>query len=376
MQLHTALRASDSELLCLPEESTFSALKAPPTSIDVFAGSPFRTHESHALPCDHGTRFSQSHPIATAGVDTVHCFILRAALAAELNEALSVWALEKECLADVALAEWSAEEEHMALDGHERMRAWLDEGRALHYNAGVSNTNVGGYQSQGDVFDQDRDEAEDELEADRLWGCRQLHRVVSAAMQELGPSMYPATGDTPPPRAGEHHGAVAWANVNRGKQFNTMHIHNIGLWSAVYFVADGQGGAPDGGVSDSGAPDGGGSCAGEEGGRADEEMKRHLIFRGGTQEPSARPESEEGVVRSGEAAAASHSYLAVPPTPGSLWLFPGSVPHCVIHGSDGLDVNDEDEEKLDEAARISIAINYTEATAPLPLPRDSVTCIC
>ena len=39
-----------------------------------------------------------------------------------------------------------------------------------------------------------------------------------------------------------------------------------------------------------------------------------LVFRGGSQ-----PHVE-----------ASHSYLAAPPQPGTLWLFPGSVPHVAL----------------------------------------------
>ena len=67
-----------------------------------------------------------------------------------------------------------------------------------------------------------------------------------------------------------------------------------------------------------------------------------------------------------------HSYLAVPPLPGSLWLFPGSVPHAVLQcmppettvpatpppsGAVALQCS---------SARISIAINFLDATPPPP----------
>ena len=103
---------------------------------------------------------------------------------------------------------------------------------------------------------------------------------------------------------------------------------------------------------------------------------------------------------------ASHCFVAVPPTPGKLWIFPGSVPHCVLgcdeggaidgepatgaardgasasvegmaHAMAGLGMpdaaaatvglgNDEPAWDDDVEARISIAINFTDATAPPP----------
>ena len=125
------------------------------------------------------------------------------------------------------------------------------------------------------------------------------------------------------------------------------------------------------------------------------EISRHLVFRGGflpadqheEEAPSSSAEEEEDDGSSKAVAGApppSHCYLAVPPTPGSLWLFPGSVPHCVISGGvsaaeqhvgeaaardqDAEEDEKEDPDEGDEGARISIAINYTKATAPLPTP--------
>jgi hypothetical protein len=56
------------------------------------------------------------------------------------------------------------------------------------------------------------------------------------------------------------------------------------------------------------------------------------------------------------------SYFAVPPTPGTLWLFPGSVPHTVMHTVLP--------EGVPEPAtpRISIGINFETAVAPLARP--------
>ena len=43
-----------------------------------------------------------------------------------------------------------------------------------------------------------------------------------------------------------------------------------------------------------------------------------LIFRAGS------------VARAGERPLSTHTYMSVRPTPGSLWIFPGSVPHVVM----------------------------------------------
>ena len=68
----------------------------------------------------------------------------------------------------------------------------------------------------------------------------------------------------------------------------------------------------------------------------------HMIFRCG-----ARPH-EEGGPRLGPTGVPRTGYFAVPPTPGTLWLFPGGAPHCVLpfHG---------------EGVRVSCAVNFEEA---------------
>ena len=134
----------------------------------------------------------------------------------------------------------------------------------------------------------------------------------------------------------------AWFNVNRSSDLNFMHTHDLERWSAVYFVAEGEGWNEE-----------------SNGGR--------LLFRGGRTAASTFEES--------------HSYLAVPPAPSTLWLFPGSVPHAVL----GHIVNDDPprhprtgrsdhsiaadaargEGRAPEPARVSVAINYF-ALAPAP----------
>ena len=182
-----------------------------------------------------------------------------------------------------------------------------------------------------------------------------------------------------------------------------MHIHDVGRWSAVYFVADGSGeGGGEGGEDGGSGEEEGGEGGSGEGGSGDADaargvgggsMARHLVFRGGAQGSCpvpSQPRCEgdtalEEVKLAGEvngegeeAPPSSHCYLAVPPLPGTLWLFPGSIPHCVLGAKDVVDALDRSEEldadaeKPDEEARISIAINMTEATAPPPHARNAL----
>jgi len=385
--LREELLSRYSELLKLPTDSTFAPLLTTPTIIPLASGSPFSSHETLPLPCDYQTRLATENPSAVAHgcVDLLHRFTLRPELAAELNPALTEWALFKESKADLALATWSAEEEHVDLKGKAWVDAWLAEGPSS-YESGVRLTNVGGYQSQDDAFvdvtpAEGATTAEAEELSERQWGCRQLHRVCSMAMQVLGSEqVYPDdAGGAPPHSGGQHAAARAWFNVNRGASFNTIHVHDMRRWSAVYFVADGMGGAPDG---SSGEAEAEAEAEAEESdpldaldtphtlGSRPPHLSRHLIFRGGLAPP--QPSGSASKVE------ASHCYVAAPPTPGTLWLFPGSVPHCVLGDCLGdaddnapspLDRSAEldcDEVKPDEAARISVAVNFSEAKAPLP----------
>ena len=99
----------------------------------------------------------------------------------------------------------------------------------------------------------------------------------------------------------------------------------------------------------------------------------YLVFRGG------KPRCDDEEAEEDEARAnASHCYFAVPPVPGTLWLFPGTVPHCVLpivpgHGQQEEGVGGagggsggaggpDDHEALDpRTARISFAINFDDA---------------
>jgi len=396
--LQVELLAIGSTLLQIDEGSSFEPLWARPKAVPLLQGSPFSEHITLPLPCDHGTRSSEAHPVAPGLVDTVHRFVLRPNLAQELNEELTDYALNKETLADIVLFEWSGREENMALKGSDWVDAWLKDGSKDSYDAGVRRTNVGGYQSHPDAF---HDAKEGEDTEDVQWGCRQLHRICSEAVDALASQCCTSEdGDASPHRPGDLHSASAWINVNRGDSFNTMHIHDVGLWSAVYFVADGEAGEEREG-EESTAEAGCASPSEEQAGnspttdqtspRGRKGIGKHLILRGGAQQPCTTAD-EHSLVGTDKALAneskvpegwlglaeaptgpASHCYLAVPPVPGTLWVFPGSVPHCVLGAkeckTDPLDRTEELDsgaERWERGARISVALNLTQAKVPPP----------
>ena len=142
---------------------------------------------------------------------------------------------------------------------------------------------------------------------------------------------------------------VAWLNVNRPSDLNFLHVHEAGRWSGVYFVAAGEAPAPT-------APPSAG----------------HLLFRGGPRRGGDIEEAETP---------ASHTYFAVPPTPGTLWIFPGTVPHCVLPvrpgegqeerraaqtGAAMPDGADASARPPAAGARMSIAVNFDDR-APDPI---------
>ena len=118
-----------------------------------------------------------------------------------------------------------------------------------------------------------------------------------------------------------------------------VRLHEAGLVSAVYFVSDGDPAL----VAVSSPPQG------------------QLIFRGGPQPPQWKAERADS---------ATHTYLAIPPTPGTLVCFPGSVPHCVFPLSPDLPLS----RKFEVQPRISFAMNFrVQAPQPerLPVPPET-----
>ena len=377
------LLAADSDILAIPKGSTFEPLQAAPkfwpTGLHLPPGKnpPFSSHISLPLPCEHGSLASEKRPVPPGFVDDVHCFTLRPGLAGQLNASLQEFGLHKEALANAVLHEWGSRAENMNLSGGDWVDAWLVDGSKDTYEAGARRTNAGGYQSQKDVF---QDKGEGGVECDRKWGCRLLRRICSEAMRELRP--YDERMESQPGRShDEPHdasilNASAWINVNRGSNFNSMHVHDTDRWSAVYFVADGFG------VDDRGQPRSASRSAAASGQpniglKLGPDLGRHLVFRGGAQSLADAQAPQPAVGATTGADSASHCYLAVPPVCGTLWLFPGSIPHCVLGseevvGREPLDRSGEvrsgesgKAQPADEA-RISVAINIIDVVAPQP----------
>ena len=239
--------------------------------------------------------------------------------------------------------------------------------------AGVKISNEGGYQSYPDCFDyvdifpalppQGRTWAEHkqhqeqhppaikpkiELNAaglaefgeEDVWGRRHLHELHNVASVAVD-AIYRSTPKAPPAEGegaqgkkvawGEHevHVANAWINVSRAKDTNIMHVHTEAKWSATYYVAA--------------SPE------------SKERLDGRLVFRAG-------PKRRAG----GQPATASHSFMTVPPVPGTLWLFPGSVPHRVLgmsRVSGGIGPVLGRATRREWAPRVSVAMNFMEATA-------------
>ena len=187
-------------------------------------------------------------------------------------------------------------------------------------DAGAFVTNRGGYQSYCDVF-----------KSGSRRECSALRHLVNIAMTELDcESMYVGDESFLRPGPGELHEAYAWINLNRTSHSNTLHEHDPERWSGVYFVSDGL---------EPNAPN-----------FADPHCESHsgrMIFRGGPTSSGAPN---------------SHSYMAVPPLPGSLWLFSGCVAHAVLPTV--LPPRGQ-EPKL---ARISVGINFSDARSAEPCP--------
>ena len=198
------------------------------------------------------------------------------------------------------LAEWAL--------GKERQAAHLmAAGGAAGGAAGVQKTNVGGYQSAPDIFEAPYD----------VSALAEVHELLTIALGEV------STVDNPTTHSSDALDALTgWLNVNRGNDHNALHVHVPDKWSAIYYVDAGP--AADDTVA---FPDG------------------HLIFRAGA----------EG--RGGNAS----THYAVRPVAGTMWLFPGGIPHAVLGFLDGGKGG-----RQERMPRISLAANYRHAVAPPP----------
>ena len=269
----------------------------------VVDGSTFERHTSLSIPCDHMCQTTRASRGTLGRSHTVHRFRLLTSVASGLNQDLRAWALQQEQNAE-----------------------------------GVAKTNVGGFQSAPDIFD----------DASSQPAVRTLHGIVSAAMEELDlASQYPNEARRPAPGC-RTHAADAWVNVNRPPgDFNTLHVHAPDRWSGAYFVSAGA-------YTTARRLDG------------------SLVFRGAAKRPSTdedRDAEQAHMPVDEEDGEASHSYVALRPIPGDLILFPGAIPHLVLAQlvvDDGGTANRRDIAEADGVARISVAVNFVDAVPPPP----------
>lgn len=344
-RVRSALLAFDSGQLSLPEAATFEPLLPTGTDmpiLDPAAVEIFASHTTFEMP-----RFGSD------AVDVAHRFCLRDG-GARLNQGLKKYALHLERYARRS----GAEPEHL-ISGVHMLPHPRDRSAS-----GVHISNRGGFQSYPDLFDYFDllDSVQASGQAGRLargqektpppvanfvlneWGraafgqddldgrrfCQELHRVAFAAIDDLqrarggGAGPPEANAGQPGPVAIVSHRANAWLNVNRADDVNLMHVHQQGRLSATYYVA---------------------------GKTSEHSLDGRLVFRTGARKR-----------HKGEASPASHAYMSVPPVPGTLWLFPGSVPHRVfgMSGASG----QHDCTRGMWAPRISVALNFLDAECP------------
>jgi hypothetical protein len=338
-RLHTALLAHDSGAHALNPSARFEPLQQDGVEqrLSVQGARLFSSHRTFQLPR------SDDSP----GVDTVHHFVLATDRSARLNEGLKKFALVKERQAKAASRAGASPDEARNGSGglpHPMHRS----------TAGVLISNEGGFQSYSDLFDyadildqlgpheggaavrqtttlQLNEWGRAEFDEESVRGrrhCHELHRVASAAVDELGLGCTSGCPSMANQNAASHslHRANAWLNVNRATDENIMHVHSAQRWSATYYVA-----APPESI---------------------EKLDGRLLFRSGNKRKA-----------DGQPSHISHSFMTVPPVPGSLWLFPGSVPHRVL----GVTMAGGRAQKVDPAERgmwaprISIAINFIDA---------------
>jgi hypothetical protein len=199
------------------------------------------------------------------------------------------------------------------------------------------------------------------------------------------------------------HAAHAWLNVNRSGDSNEMHMHDARRWSAVYFVAGLTGGTAPAAVgaytycaytycastycglltvaltggtdpaTTAGAGSGSGNGPAADVAAADVAAVDVTAADVAAVDVTAADVAAADVggyllFRAGGVQGSTHSFLAVPPEPGTMWLFPGGLPHCVmpfVDSGEGHAGGPGGHHPGDMPGdRISVAINFEDAAPP------------
>ena len=251
----------------LPLTTDFEPLNPPEDRIPV-SNSMFDAHYRYLIPRD---RHVQIHGAAHSAADMVHHLTVMHPRCDHLNKQLMQFAL-------------LTEEQTVGLDVGKSNHGGFQSEPLLFFDSNHSDVGVGDDQA-----------ANHQSATLSRAAIASLHEVVSLALDEVQlPGVAAASSST-------LQQGIVWLNINRGTDSNMMHVHTPGRWSGVYFVASGEA---------SGLVEGSSTAASTN---IMAELAGHLVFRGG-----------------GKSAAATHTFFAVAPRPGSLYLFPGSVPHCVF----------------------------------------------
>ena len=341
-RIRAALLAADSGRCALPDSATFDVLREVGVEepLSIAAAQVFSSHHTYRLPREDSHAF-----------DLVHRFHLTGGRASSMNAALKRFALNKERKAR------ASGRMPQQLKASESVMSLPPPGKRS--DAGVSISNEGGFQSYPDLFDYGdllkyaspaghRSLEGHRREGARLpscesapftlneWGrsefgeedvkgrqhCHELHRIASLAIKECTDPAEEA------PESGfAVHRANGWLNVNRADDINFMHVHIPDRFSGTYYVASSP--------------------------QSDQSLDGRMIFRSGPKRAA-----------DGSVPPSSHTYMTVPPVPGSLWLFPGTVPHRVLGMAGAADAG-ADGSRGQWGPRISIAMNFLDAQVPV-----------
>ena len=90
--------------------------------------------------------------------------------------------------------------------------------------AGLERSNVGGWHSQGNIFDWD------------AAPVREIETRVMRALLALGGALMPGEAQ----KLSYDYHLFGWANVNRHGDYNRVHNHPNWVWSGIYYVTNGE----------------------------------------------------------------------------------------------------------------------------------------
>ena len=198
------------------------------------------------------------------------------------------------------------------------------------FQPGSSISNVGGYHSEVVGFERS--------DASTHW-YGPLHALLVEALHAI--DAFGEAGAVPSERLE----ISGWLNVSAKDAHNKLHDHGSAMWSAVYFVDDG-GGAEGAAALPTGWHEFVDAASGRSYFSPDSGEARD------GQATWERPSACAGELlleTQLKAWTSEFAYLPVRPVPGTMWIFPGYMPHAVLPRATS----------ADGALRISVACNVS-----------------